>query len=107
MRPNDLIQALAYLLVLITTIPLLGGYMARAFSGERHVLSPVLAPVERAVYLAGGIDPSAEMRWTSYLAALLVFNGLGFLAILVLQLAQSILPLNPAHLPDVRWDLAF
>ena len=106
MSPNGMIQVLAFFLVLIAAIPLLGAYMARVFSGERHWLSPVLLPVERLLYRCGGIHPSREMRWTTYLGALLVFNGLGFLAVLVLQIVQSLLPLNPTGLPGVRWDLA-
>ncbi|MBM2806146.1 MAG: potassium-transporting ATPase, subunit [Deltaproteobacteria bacterium] len=66
-----------------------------------------MAPLETWIFRIGGIDPKVEMSWSGYLNALLVFNGLGFLAVFFLQLFQSQLPLNPAGLPDVPWPLAF
>jgi len=36
-----------------------------------------------------------------------VFNALGLLVVLALQLFQLHLPLNPQHLPNVPWPLAF
>lgn len=81
--------------------------MARIFSGDNHLLSTALGPVERLLYRLSGINPAMEMRWTTYLAALLVFNALGFLAVLCLQIFQSNLPLAPAGLPEIPWPLAF
>ncbi|MEK1870503.1 MAG: potassium-transporting ATPase subunit KdpA, partial [Ensifer adhaerens] len=47
--------SLLFIAVLIVIKPL-GLYMARVFSGERNVFSPVLGPVERGLYLAAGVD---------------------------------------------------
>src|SRR5262245_26590940 len=80
--------------------------MYRVFRGERTWLSPVLGPVERAIYRIGGIDPHQEMRWTTYCGALLIFNLLGFLVLLGLQLTQRWLPLNPQGLDNVAFPLA-
>ncbi|HMO65483.1 MAG TPA: potassium-transporting ATPase subunit KdpA, partial [Verrucomicrobiota bacterium] len=66
-----------------------------------------LAPAERLLYRAGGVDPAREMRWPAYAGALLVFNALGFAAVFALQLAQARLPLNPQGLPGVPAALAF
>ena len=41
--------ALFSVIVILITRPF-GGYMTRVFAGERTFLSPVLRPVERAVY---------------------------------------------------------
>ena len=36
-----------------------------------------------------------------------MFNLLGFIILFLMQILQSYLPLNPQHLPNVPWDLAF
>lgn len=41
------IQILALVVVLTGLTPLLGGYMARVYQGERVALSRVLHPIER------------------------------------------------------------
>ena len=44
------IQILLYCLIIVALTPLLGAYMTRVFGGERTFLSPVLRPVELAIY---------------------------------------------------------
>ena len=46
------------------------------------------------------------MTWKKYLVSVLIFSGIGFVFLFVLQLLQGVLPLNPQKLPGVRWDLA-
>ena len=53
----------------------LGGYMTRVFSGERTLLSPVLKPIERLLYRAGGVDETREQSWVTYAIAMLFFSG--------------------------------
>lgn len=93
-------------LVLLLAGPL-GIYVARVFQRERTFLDPVLAPVERAVYRVGRIDPDEEMEWREYALSLLIFNALGFLVLFTLELAQGILPLNPQRLGAVSPLVAF
>lgn len=107
MHFHDILQIVVFLAALTLATPLLGGYMARVFSGERHLLSRLLGGVERGIYRLSGIDADAEMNWKTYLRSLLAFNALGFLAVLLLQLLQQHLPLNPQGLPGVPAPLAF
>jgi K+-transporting ATPase ATPase A chain len=107
MKPVEVAQVLAFLMIVLACAPVLGGYMARVYAGGRTFLSPVLGRAERAIYRLGGVDPQTEMRWTTYAAALLAFNLVGLLLLWLLQLAQASLPLNPARLPDVGFWLAF
>ncbi len=93
-------------LVLVVGYPL-GLYMARVFAGERTWLTPVLAPVERAVYRLAGVDPSAEMRWTSYASSLLLFNFACFTILYLLLRLQGVLPLNPTAATGMSPDMAF
>ena len=100
-----------YVIILCLTIlfflaPPLGRYMAAVFEGRRNILSKVAGPLERFIYRLCRIDESEEMSWKGYAWAFLLFNGAGFIALFLLQLVQGVLPLNPQHLPAVRWDTA-
>jgi K+-transporting ATPase ATPase A chain len=103
----ELIQIILYFALLIGCVPLLGGYMAHVFNGERTLLSPVLRPVENGIYRLTGVRADEEQNWQQYALALIAFNLLGFVVLLVLQLMQSALPLNPMGLANVEPYLAF
>lgn len=103
----DGIQIALYLVLLIVCTPLLGGYMARLFQGERHLLSRGLRPVEHGLYRLIGVDSTSEQDWKAYALAVILFNGIGFVLLFVLQLVQGWLPLNPAGLGNVEPFLAF
>src|SRR5271169_1758182 len=72
-----------------------GGYMTRVFAGERTFLSPVLRPVERAVYWCCGVDEKEEQHWLTYAVAMLFFSVVGFVTLYALQRLQWYLPFNP------------
>src|SRR5260370_17882897 len=69
--------------------------MTRVFAGERTFLSPVLRPLERAIYWVCGVEEKIEQHWTIYAAAGLIFSFAGFLALYALQRLQTVLPFNP------------
>lgn len=110
MNTYDWLQILLYLTVLFALVKPLGGYMARVYQNERVVLDPILAPVERFVYRASGVDSKSEMTWKTYAVAMLLFNAIGLLAVYFLQRIQVFLPLNPqgfgAVTPDSSWNTA-
>src|SRR5690349_15622066 len=93
-------------IVILITRPL-GGYMTRVFAGERTFLSPVLRPVERAVYWCCGIDEKEEQHWLTYAVAVLLFSLVGFLSLYALQRLQRYLPFNPQGQTGVEQSLAF
>jgi K+-transporting ATPase ATPase A chain len=107
MNKSDWTQIIVYLVALIALTPPLGLFMARVFEGQRTFLSPLLGWLERGIYKLSGIDPQEEMNWKVYAKALLWFNFFGFLAVFLIQIFQSVLPLNPEHLPNVGLSLAF
>ena len=107
MNGRDFLQAGLYLLLLTALTPLLGGFMASVFQGRRHLLSLPLGWLERLTYRIGGVNAADEMNWKQYAGAVLVFNLLGFLATLAIQMFQASLPLNPAAQPNVPFPLAF
>ena len=85
----------------------LGHYMARVFEGDRTFLSPVLGPVERAIYATAGIRRDREQTWVGYTLAMLALNAAGFVLLYALMRLQGGLPLNPQGFSDVAPDLAF
>jgi K+-transporting ATPase ATPase A chain len=99
-------DALLFLVVLACVKPL-GGFMAKVFMGERVFLTPVLAPVESAIYKLCRIDPARQMTWKTYLLAVLGFSVVGFVYLYVLLRTQQWLPLNPQHFPNMPADLAW
>jgi len=98
--------ALFSVIVILITRPL-GGYMTRVFAGERTFLSPILRPVERAVYWCCGIDEKEEQHWLTYAVALLFFSVAGFVTLYALQRLQWYLPFNPQGQTGVEPSLAF
>lgn len=100
------IQIIVYLAVLVLLVRPLGAYMAHVFQGERTLLTPVLAPVERLFYRLAGVHPEDEMDWKVYAGAVLVFSAAGFVLLYALQRLQGLLPFNPAGLGGVSPDLA-
>ncbi|WP_207435762.1 potassium-transporting ATPase subunit KdpA [Sabulibacter ruber] len=94
-----------YLLTLALAIPL-GKYIARVYQGQKTLLD-FLAPLERLLYRASGIDPTREMNWKQHLLALLTINLVWFVLAMVLLLTQGNLPLNPDGNPSMSPDLAF
>lgn len=107
MTSLELLQIVVYFGLLIASVPLLGGYMAKIFAGELTLLSPVLLPAERTIYRISGVTAEGEQDWRGYALALVLFNMLGFTVLFILQLLQSMLPLNPAGLESIEPFLAF
>jgi K+-transporting ATPase ATPase A chain len=105
------IQIILYCAIIVALTPPLGAYMTRVFSGERTFLTPVLLPVEKALYWAGGVDDKREQHWLTYTIAMLLFHVGGFLIIYAVLRLQDVLPfqahLNPAGQSAVPADLSF
>jgi K+-transporting ATPase ATPase A chain len=85
----------------------IGVYMARVWQGQRTWLDPVLAPVERVLYAAAGVDPAKGQGWIAYAGAFLAFNAAGFFALYAILRLQGALPLNPVHFAGMSPHLAF
>ncbi|MCL8382670.1 MULTISPECIES: potassium-transporting ATPase subunit KdpA [Xanthobacter] len=106
MTPNGWIQIALFCAIILALTPLLGGYMTRVFAGERTFLSPVLRPVEGALYGLAGVDPKREQTWLGYTLAMLVFHVGGFLILYAILRLQDLLPLNPQEMAAVPPDLS-
>ena len=107
MTTQDAIQLILYFALLIGLTPILGNYMFKVFSGEKHFMLPVLGWLEKLTYKFTGVDSEEETNWKSYTFSLLMFSFIGFVFIYLIQIFQTYLPLNPAKLPNVTWHSAF
>ncbi len=63
--------------------------------------------IEAPLWRLAGVQPERESGWLRYLLGLLVFNGLGVIAVYALQRLQHTLPLNPQGMGAVTPDSAF
>ena len=107
MTINGWIQILIFCGIVVALIKPLGFYMTRVFTGERSFMSPVLRPVEGALYWLGGVDEKQEQHWIGYVGAMLLFNLAGFVFLYALLRFQDVLPLNPQGMAPIAPDLAF
>ena len=103
MSVNGWLQIVFFsLAVLLITKPL-GAYLVRVFDGT----AKWLAPIERIIYRACGVDPSEDQHWTRYAAAMLLFSAASMLLTYGVLRLQHLLPFNPQHLPAVPDRQAF
>jgi potassium-transporting ATPase potassium-binding subunit len=101
------IQILLFCLIIVALTPLLGAYMTRVFGGERTFLSPILRPVEIAIYKIAGVNEQSEQHVVTYTIGMLLFHVGGLLILYVLMRSQASLPFNPAEQSAVAPDLSF
>src|SRR4029453_14038696 len=99
------IQIALYCAIVVALVKPLGWFMTRVFNGERTFLSPVLRPVEVALYRLAGVDETREQHWLTYAVAMLLFHVAGFLLLYGLMRLQGFLPFNPMEMSPVRPDL--
>ena len=87
-------------ILLVVSAPL-GNFFGKVLLGEKTFLNPLFGAIERLVYKTSGVDDKVEMNWKEYTKCLLVFNAMGFLLLMGLQLFQSHLPFTgQTHLLD-------
>lgn len=106
MQVTDAVFLLVLSALLLAGTPVLGAWLALVLRGEVPKGLGWLRPVERWIYRLAGVRPEVEMEWHAYAVALVVFNLLRGAVVLVLQLAQGTLPLNPAGCGPVPLGVA-
>jgi len=90
---------------ILTVVPL-GRFMVRVIKGEPHLLSFVFVPIEQRLLSWSQVKADEEMDWKTFASAMMIFSVFAILFLFLLQLAQPILPLNPAGVGSPTWDLA-
>jgi K+-transporting ATPase ATPase A chain len=93
----------AYSVVLLALVIPTGRYVADVVEGRFGWLSRI----EGGLYRLCGIEAGRDMGWLQYALAILLFNGLGVIAVYAIQRVQLWLPLNPQALPNLSPDSSF
>jgi K+-transporting ATPase ATPase A chain len=100
-------QIAIFLLVLTSLVPLLGGYIAKVFGGERVFLSPLVGLIERFAYRALRVRPDEGQDWKAYARSIVVFSLVSWLLLYLMLRTQSIQPFNPEGFDSGPWNLSF
>ena len=102
----DLFQFLIFLGVLTFLAYYIGNYFYKVVVGERNILTPIFNKPEKLIYKIFRIDENEQMSWKTYLWSVLAFSFISFIAVLLMQLFQQYLPLNPQKLSNVEFFLS-
>ncbi|WP_175864878.1 potassium-transporting ATPase subunit KdpA [Burkholderia cepacia] len=98
---NNLIQFAIVLAIMLALVPVVGKWLAHAFTSPRH------AWVERRTYALLGVNPDEAMSWQRYGMVLLLGNaGMMLLGYLLLRI-QDTLPFDALQRAAQSPDLAF
>jgi K+-transporting ATPase ATPase A chain len=106
LRISDWVVLFLFFGFFVVTVVPLGRFMVKVIKGEPHFLSPISAPVEHRILTWSQVNTEDEMDWKTFAIAMMVFSFFGILFLFVIQLAQPVLPLNPAGAGSPSWDLA-
>ena len=106
MTTLDYFQIILFIALLIGLTPVLGNFMYKVFTGEKHLMHPVFGWLEKLSCKLIKVNPNEESNWKSYTLGLLLFNLVGIIFVFLIQMIQAQLPLNPANLPNVSWHSA-
>lgn len=101
------IQIGIFFAVLLALVPLLGGYMAKVFTGQPVFLSRVIGPVERLTYRALRVNVERGQDWKSYARSVILFSIAGWLMLYLILRLQAHLPGNPQSFGAAPWDVSF
>jgi K+-transporting ATPase ATPase A chain len=93
----------AYSVVLLALAIPTGRYIANVMEGKFGFLSRI----ESGLYRVCGVKADADMGWLQYALAIVLFNGLGVLAVYAIQRLQLWLPLNPQGMANLSPDSSF
>src|SRR5262249_13977335 len=101
------VQIVVFLALLTAMVPVVGGYIAKVFQGERVFLSPLFGPIERFAYRVLRVRPEESPAWQAYARSAVVFSPLSWLAPYLILRTQSIQPFNPEGFHSGPWNLSF
>jgi len=101
------LQILLYVAVLVAITPLVGGYLARVYTGQPILLDHFLRGPERWLYRIFRVDPNRGQDWRAYARSLVVFSLAGWLVLYLILRTQDIHPFNPQNFHSATWDVTF
>lgn len=104
---GTVLQYVLYLAILVLLAIAFGAYIKKVMCGEKSFFSKALTPCENLIYKVLHVKKEEEMDWKRYAISVLLFSGVGFVFLFLMQLLQGVLPGNPQGLSGISWDLSF
>lgn len=104
---QTILQYVLYLVILVLLAIPLGAYIGKVMNGEKVFLSRFLVPCEKLIYRVLSVNKEEEMTWKKYAVSVLMFSGVGFVILFLIQILQGVLPGNPEGIGGLSWDLSF
>jgi potassium-transporting ATPase potassium-binding subunit len=103
---------IALFAVILTALALpFGRYMARVYTGQRVLLTPIFAGPERFLYRVLRVDPERDQDWRAYAKSLIVFSLAGWLLLYLILRTQNAFfvphALNPLGFHSAPWNVTF
>jgi len=92
---SDAIMFIIFLVIVTGTALLFSNLIARVFAGDMSRGFP--GRVEKTIYRLLETSPDKEEGWRGYTRDMLIFNGIGFVILLLILLLQGFLPFNPQN----------
>ena len=102
-----ILQDILYIVLLIGLSIPLGIYIYKVMTGQKVFLTTLLVPVENGIYKLMGVKRDEEMGAKRYALSVLIFSGIGFIFVWLVQMLQGVLPFNVAGIKGTSWHLAF
>jgi len=84
-----------------------GAWLFALYEGRVPKYLAFLAPVERGLYRAAGVDAQKEQGWRAYCVHMLLFSAAGIFLTYAIERLQFYLPLNPQGFSGVPAPVAF
>ncbi|WP_016953134.1 potassium-transporting ATPase subunit KdpA [Anabaena sp. PCC 7108] len=98
------LQIALTLCIVIFITPKLGKYIASVFLGESTILDPIINPIEKILYILGGVRKKDEMTVWQYIRAVICTNFIMGISVYLLISFQRLLPWNPNGFGAMKWD---
>ena len=84
-----------------------GAWLFALYEGRVPKYLAFLAPVERVIYRACGVDGDRDQGWRAYTIGMLLFSAAGIFLTYAIERLQFYLPLNPQGFAGVPAPVAF
>ena len=104
---NGWFQLAIYVAVLTALTPLLGGYMARVYQGERDRPRAAARPARAPLLPNRRTSTRTEQDWKAYGRTTLVFSLVFFLVLYAILRTQNTQPFNPQGFRGAPWNVTF
>ena len=96
-----------FLALVVAIAKPVGAWLFALYEGRVPKYLQFLAPVERALYRASGVDPDKDQSWHAYAIGMLLFSAAGIFLTYAIERLQWYLPLNPQGFAGVPAPVAF